>query len=183
MEKEELRKIYLSKRKKLTQDYIQEKSLIIQKNFLNSDLYKNSINICCYLDYKNEVKTDYLIKRAIEDGKNVYIPKIFENNTMEFIKIDLETEYLKNKFNIKEPKNITKKFQNSNIPSLFIVPGVVFSKDNYRIGYGGGYYDRWIGKYPENIYIGFAYEVQIIEKFSKTEYDQKINLVITDKSD
>ena len=76
-----------------------------------------------------------------------------------------------------------KKFQNSNIPSIFIVPGVVFSKDNYRIGYGGGYYDRWIGKYPENIYIGFAYEVQIIEKFSKTEYDQKINLVITDKSD
>lgn len=179
MEKEKLRKEYLEKRKKLTADFIEEKSLIIQEKFLNSELYRASENICCYIDFRNEVKTDMLIQKALEDEKNVYIPKIFSDNTMEFFQIDFKTEYYKNKFNIKEPKNLTRKFQNSDFPSVFIVPGVVFSKENYRIGYGGGYYDRWIEKYPNNIYIGLAFDMQVIENFSINKYDQKLNYIIT----
>lgn len=180
MEKKEVREIYLNRRKNLTKKYVLENSLYIQEIFLNSDLYKNTKNICCYLDYNNEVKTDYLIKRALEDGKNVYAPKIFKDNTMEFFLINHDTEFLKNKFKIKEPKYNVKKFQNSNFPSIFIVPGVAFSKEKFRIGYGGGYYDKWIENNPNNIYIGFAYDWQIIDKFNVNEYDKKIDYIITE---
>ena len=83
----------IEKRKKLTADFIEEKSLIIQEKFLNSELYRASENICCYIDFRNEVKTDMLIQKALEDEKNVYIPKIFSDNTMEFFQIDFKTEY------------------------------------------------------------------------------------------
>lgn len=180
MEKSKLRKDYLEKRMKLTPKFVEEKSLLIQEMFLNLEIYKKSKNICCYIDFRNEVKTDIIIKKSLEDGKNVYIPKIFQNNKMEFFKIDFETEFLKNKFNIKEPKNLTKKFQNSNEQTIFIVPGVVFSKENYRIGYGGGYYDRWIEKYPNNTYIGLAFDMQIIENIIPDKYDQKLSCIITE---
>ena len=179
MEKVELRKYYLEKRKKLTTDFVNEKSLLIQEKFLNSVEYKNSENICCYIAFRNEVKTDVIIRKALQDGKKVYVPKIFANNIMEFFQIDSETEFLKNEFNIKEPKDLTKKFHNSKQLTTFIVPGVVFSKDNYRIGYGGGYYDRWIEKYPQNIYIGLAFDMQLIENFKTDKYDQKLKYIIT----
>lgn len=181
MEKKELRKIYLNKRRKLTKKSVHEKSLCIQHIFLNSELYKNSKNICCYMDYNNEVKTEYIIKKALEDGKNVYVPKILQNIEMEFVLIDSNSEFSENKFKIKEPKSNVKKFQTLNFPSVFLVPGIVFSSSKYRIGYGGGYYDRWIKNNSKNMYIGLAYEVQIIEDFEKNEYDQKMDYIITEK--
>lgn len=181
MEKRELRKHFIEKRNKFTKEEISEKSLYIQNIFLNSKLYKESKIICCYIDYNNEVKTDYIIKKSLEDRKKVYVPKILKNNEMEFFLIDSDSKFVENKYKIKEPNGCTQKFQSMDFPSVFLVPGVAFSRYKYRIGYGGGFYDKWIEKNPKNIYIGLSYEMQIIDKFNENIYDKKVDYIITEK--
>lgn len=178
-DKAELRKEFLDKRNRLEAKYLIDKSLIIQNKFLNSSFYKEYKTICIYLDFKSEVKTNRIVEKALSDGKEVYVPKV-NGDIMEFYQIDSSTEYHTNKFKIREPNVNSKKFQSTNFPSIFIVPGVVFSKDCFRIGYGGGYYDKWIAKNPNNTYIGFAYDFQVIDSFKPEKYDRKIDYIITE---
>lgn len=177
--KEILRKKYLEKRNKMNEANVRSKSLVIQNKFLESALYKECNRICIYMDFNNEVKTDFILNKSLIDGKEVYIPKI-NDDIMQFYQIDKSTRLCLNKFKIKEPVQDSKIFKSGSFPSIFIVPGVTFSKGCYRIGYGGGYYDKWIEQNPNNIYIGLAYDFQIIDGFELDKYDQKVNYIITE---
>lgn len=170
--KKELRKEILYLRDNLEDRY--NKSVIIKNKILSLDIYKNSNVVALYSSMKSEVDTKELISESLELGKRVLLPRIINKNKMIFIEINKDTNYEKNNFGMLEPIGIEEK----NI-DLMIIPGIAFDKDNNRLGYGRGYYDKYLK--DKNIYkIGICFKEQIVDNIDIEEHDIKMNLIITD---
>lgn len=182
MNKSELRKRYLNLRKKLIEtDY---KSKIIVEKILDENEYKESKVIGLYSSIAQEVDLTTLIDSAIKDKKIVCLPVVLDNYIMSFCKISSITDVLSiNKYKIKEPL-----LQNSNLimPSeldLIIVPGVCFDTNKNRIGFGQGYYDRYLERAFNSYNIGVCFDEQLIKNFciESGMFDKKVDEIITDK--
>ena len=170
--KKEVRKELLYLRDNLEDRY--NKSMIIKNKILDLDIYKNSKVIGLYYSMKSEVDTKELIKDSLSLGKKVLLPRIINKNKMIFIEINNDTEYDKSPFGVMEP--IGEEYKDID---LIICPGVAFDKENNRLGYGRGYYDKYLAKH--DIYkIGICYHEQLIDKLDIEEHDIKMNSVITD---
>ncbi len=172
--KERIRKEFLGIRKNIISK--KDKSLKIFSSIINDKDYLNSRVIAIYKSLGNEVSTDRLIKYSLSLGKTVVLPKV-DKSIMNFYKIDNNTKYKKSLFGIDEP------ISNEIITDidLFIIPGVVFGKDLNRVGFGKGYYD----KYLENnnaIKIGICFEEQVIDSIDSDTNDVKMDKIITDKN-
>ena len=171
--KNELRKYYLNIR-----DNIEDKD--IKDNKIHNKLMNNKyINDCklilVYVSFNNEVDTINLIKYFL-NNKLVAVPKI-ENNMMNFYYIKSLSELKKGKYNILEP--VTNNMVNDFTSCVSITPGVCFSRNLYRIGYGKGFYDKFYSEHREIYKIGLTYDECIIDNFNVDMYDQKLDLVIT----
>ena len=158
------------------------KDNIIFEKLYNLDLYKNSNNIFVYINYKDEINTKKFINKALEEGKNIYVPKIYrDTKTMKAIFINSLDNLEKNSMGILEPKDDTLVIDKKDI-DLIIVPGAVFDKNFNRIGYGGGYYDRYLEEIKEkDNKIALAYDFQIIDEIEYEDHDIKMDYIITDK--
>lgn len=160
-----------------------EKELIDNKIFnelINTDLYKRSINIFIYISFSNEINTRNIIEKAFKDKKNVFIPKVYKyDKLMKAIKLNSIDELKKNSMGILEPIDDSNYIEKENI-DLIVVPGVVFDKECNRIGYGGGYYDRYLKdiKSKKNK-IALAYDLQIVDKIESEVHDIKVDYIIT----
>jgi 5-formyltetrahydrofolate cyclo-ligase len=176
--KEKLRILYRSIRNSFNS---KEKVLLDQKItafFVNSELYKNSKIIFVYVSAKGEVDTLNLIKIALSDGKKVAVPYCCEQK-MKFYFIKSLDELSEGSFGIPEPipdeSNIAASFDNA----VCIVPGLSFDCYGNRLGYGGGYYDRFLSKNNMTT-IGFCYERCLCHKLPSEEYDIKTNYILTE---
>ena len=170
--KKELRKEILYLRDNLEDRY--NKSMIIKNKIMKLDIYKNSKVIALYSSMKSEVDTKELIKESLELGKKVLLPRILNKNKMIFIEINNDTNYERNTFGVLEPIGIEEK----NI-DLMIIPGVAFDKDNNRLGYGRGYYDKYL-KDKDLYKIGICFHEQLVDNIEVEEHDIKMDLIITD---
>lgn len=122
-------------------------------------------NICVYIAFSNEVSCEKIINTALKDNKHVFVPVVDINTkTMEFYQINMNTKWNNNKYGIKEPviKADTEKL-NPMIQALCLMPGVAFDKDKHRIGYGGGYYDKYLSDKDNYITMALCYDFQIID--------------------
>jgi 5-formyltetrahydrofolate cyclo-ligase len=151
-----------------------DKSMIIKDKIMDLDIYKNSNCIALYNSIKSEVDTRDLIKESLLNGKIILLPRIINKNKMVFIVINSETKYERNNFGLLEPIGIE-----SNNIDLIICPGVAFDKDLNRLGYGMGYYDKYLK--DKDIYkIGICYKEQLVDKIETDVHDIKMDMVITD---
>ena len=170
--KKELRKEILYLRDNLEDRY--NKSVIIKNKILDLDIYKKSKVIGLYFSMKSEVDTKKLIKESLLLGKKIVLPRIINKNKMIFIEINDDTKYERSPFGVTEP--VGEEYTDID---LIICPGVAFDKSNNRLGYGRGYYDKYLAKH--DIYkIGICYHEQLIDKIEVEEHDIKMDLVITD---
>jgi 5-formyltetrahydrofolate cyclo-ligase len=170
MNKEELRKIMINKRKDILNK--KEISLEIINKLMNIEIYKNSRVIAVYNSLKDEVDTSYLISTSMED-KILLLPKI-KNNKMIFIVIDKDTLYEKSNIGVMEP--IGDEYLGK--IDLIIVPGLSFDSNLNRLGFGMGYYDKYLSN--NNIYkIGICFDEQIVDIVPTNELDIKMDMVIT----
>lgn len=178
--KKEIRKSYLNRRLELTEAEILSKSLSITERLTKLSQYIESEIIYIYMDFKNEVKTEFIIEAAYSKGKKVAIPKI-EEDIMSFYYIDNLNELENGYFGILEP--VTGKLVTNEISSkvIVVVPGIAFCEDGYRIGYGKGFYDRFLSKHDSLIKTAVCYESQISESFRHDEFDIKMDYIITEK--
>lgn len=179
--KSNIRKDYLEKRNKLKENEILNLSAIICEKILNTDLYKKADSVFTYVNMGSEVQTINIINKSIRDKKTIAVPLIISKHDMVFIKIDSVYGLVKNKFGIYEPVFDKDKIVKADNKSLIVVPGVVFSENRYRIGYGGGYYDKYLS---ENVYmkaIGAAYNMQIEKNLPIDEHDIKLDCIVTEK--
>ena len=175
--KEEIRKKSIEIRKNITNTDI--KSNIIFEKIINLDIYKKSKVIGIYNSLSSEVNTNKIIEYSFNNGKIVVLPKIV-NNDIKFYKIEKDKKYIKSKFGVLEPIGIEDKYiLKDNIP-LMIIPGVSFDKNKNRMGFGKGYYDKYLEN--SNTYkIGICFQEQICEKLIVNSNDIKMDIVITNE--
>jgi 5-formyltetrahydrofolate cyclo-ligase len=176
-----LRKQILHKRNSLSQFQIVSISKLIQKNLIESPEFVESKSIGIYLPIGSEVRTDDIISMALESKKTLLLPRVISNN-LRFYKVEKkdfdEDSFDINKFGVREPKKTNRKLD---FIDLLIVPGIAFDYYGYRIGYGYGYYDKYMtnGKFSKSI--SLAYDLQVIKSpIPKFEYDKKIDILVTE---
>ena len=171
MDKNILRKEILESRNYLELDNKSKYDKVIFEKLINSDIYKRSKKIFTYISFGSEVDTKKFINYAISDNKDIYVPKTDKvNKEMLAIKINSL-----NNMNVDKSK-IGDKFD------LIIMPGVAFDKNGNRIGYGGGYYDKYISKINDKcVKLALAYELQIVENIKSEIHDIKVDFIITNK--
>ena len=180
-------KSFLRKEMKYKRDNIDKNDKIIKDNIIKEKLketkfYKNSRNIFIYLGFGSEIDTKLYIKEFLDEGKNVFVPRI-DDDIMEAVKIDSLSNLVKNKYGILEPScNLECNISNCNDIDLIIVPGLAFDITGGRIGYGGGYYDKYLeGGFINVLKVALAYDFQVIENVPTDKYDIRVDYIITEK--
>ena len=178
MDKKILRKRLLSKRKKLSSENIEEKSSKIVKTIISSLFFKESKCFSCYYPFKNEV--DLLPLLSFPD-KEILYPRVVSNSKMlDFYKAKKLTDFEKGTFDVMEPQVSLQKVE-INAIDIFLTPGVAFSTDGERIGYGGGYYDTTLQQRSSKAkIIGVCFDIQIVDSGFSDPWDQKLDGLITE---
>ncbi|MCQ2969678.1 MAG: 5-formyltetrahydrofolate cyclo-ligase, partial [Clostridium sp.] len=179
MDKKLIRKRILNIRNNISSEVRNTKDKLIYYIFINSDLYKKSKDIFIYVSFGSEVNTHEIIKQAISDKKNVYVPKTnIKKKEMIAVKIYSFDELRVDNYGILEPISVDKERISSDF-DIIVMPGVAFDKEGNRIGYGGGYYDKYLEKnIIKSQKVALAYEEQILEKIESDFYDMKVNFII-----
>lgn len=171
MDKDNIRKELLAKRNSLSENEIEEKSGGIRHNIENCTPFKNASKVMLYFEIGSEVKVSPLLM----DSKEFYLPKIFDESIIA-VKFDGFENLKINKFGIKEPSGN----ENEKGIDLCIVPGVGFDKNSVRIGYGKGYYDKFLSEF-KGLKIGVCYDFQMVEDIPSDSHDIKMDVIITEK--
>lgn len=176
--KKDIRKCVLARRNCISKQEWEEKSRLICEKVVTHPFFLDSNVIYCYVDYRNEVSTRAIIETAWEQGKKVAVPKVL-GDEMEFYYIhsyeDLEEGYK----GILEPKQTNLAYDEN---TLVIMPGAAFDLTCNRIGYGKGYYDKYLHAHPSYKTLALAFEFQMIEHIPTEEYDICPQIIITEEN-
>ena len=175
-EKNQLREFMLNKRNRISIRQVYEKSKRVQYNVVNSRQFLIAETVGVYSPVGSEVRTEEIIKEAICSDKKVVLPRV-ESGGMKFYQINDKPFQLDNlvigRFGIREP---IKKGEEVVKIDLLIVPGIVFDSQGSRIGYGRGYFDRFIAGAEISFSLGLAYQFQLVSyRLPQSHIDQKIN--------
>ena len=179
--KEQIRQLALQRRDSMSLKEIKNKSEKITKKLLSMDQYRQAASILFYTSFRSEVITDDMINAAINQGKKVFLPVVSKSEKRLDIKnINSIDDLVISPLGIREPKPEGPIVDEKKI-NLVIVPGCCFDKQGYRLGYGGGYYDRLIGELREDtLTIALAFESQVIKSVPVDKHDKKIDTLITE---
>ena len=177
MDKKEFRKSVIKLRNSLDVNEAKYISRGISYDLSTLEEYEEAQNICVYMSINNEVFLDELIRIAWADAKNVYLPRVIDGE-MSFYKFAMGTKLIKGAYDILEPDTEDILLPDEN--TLVVMPGAVFSEDKNRIGYGGGYYDRFLAKYPFVKTVACCYELQVYPEVPSEEYDIKPDIIVTE---
>lgn len=183
MDKKNLRAEILEKRKNISREELEKKSSSIAKSLFSTDYYKRSNYIMAYIDFRNEVKTEEIVKTALKEGKNVVIPiSVVENKQLILSQLfNYDKELEASTYGILEPKSEFVREIHPELIDLILVPGVAFDRRGYRIGYGGGYYDRFLSKIHKSVpKVALAFNLQITPHIKEGKYDIPVDYVITE---
>lgn len=172
---------HLQLRNSLSKREIERKSSAIMETLVSLPSFRESKAILCYVNFGNEAVTTGIIEKALQQGKTVCVPVAsFKEKTIQISKINSLADLEKKETGLIEPKE-TVAFSLDEI-DLIIVPGIAFDKDGYRVGYGGGFYDKLLRSAPrKTIAIGLCFEQNLEERLPKQSHDAKMNLVLTEK--
>lgn len=178
MDKRNLRSKYHRQRDEVAAHDRDEMSREITERLLASNMYKNSKSIFCYCSMGSEVYTYDILKAALKDGKKIAVPKVLSNEgIMAAIKIEDLNALRPGRYNILEP---TSNDEAKDV-DLAIVPGLLFNKRGYRVGYGKGFYDRYL-KGKNLLSIGICFEFQVTDLNFQNEFDIPVDYICTEKS-
>ena len=184
-EKALIRKRMLAIRSALTSEECKTKSKIICERFLESKEYALAHVILLYKAYNNEVGTDMIFKKAVEDGKTVAYPvsqMINGEPEMTFYVTDDLSCLIPGYKGIPEPDTAKSVPVPQGAADICIAPGVAFDSKCHRIGYGKAFYDRYIRLHDIGCVIALAYDVQITDDFETGEHERALDMVITDNT-
>ena len=178
MDKKETRKLLLQKRKDIPKDkkiiYDEE----ISKKIIESDFYKNANQVLVFASTDDEFDTSLLVEQCRIDGKKVFYPICIDNSgKMKFKEVNSLNDLAYGMYNILEPKSYCKDY-NPSENDIIIVPCLSIDKFGYRIGYGKGYYDRFLKKF-NGVSICPCYDELLSDTLPTDKFDMKINILVT----
>ena len=174
-EKSSLRKVLLEKRDSTSEDLMKIASKQIHRNLKKIPEFRLANSIGMYYPIGSEVPTQDIMQEAISNGKEILLPKVI-GKELEFRKIKDFSDLEKGSFDIMEPKDgcdTSDKFD------VILVPTVGISRNGYRLGYGYGFYDRFLAK-TKAVTISLTYAKQVVKSVPKTQDDVRINWIVTE---
>lgn len=182
IEKKDFRRKCREIRKNIDEKQREKENQEIYAAFFELPEYKNAKSVFAYVSYGDEVDTISVIERILADGKKVLVPLCHkESHHMSAVLIDALSDLKKGAYGIPEPDENGIVFEKDDI-DLIIVPGLCFSEDGYRIGYGGGYYDRFLEGF-NGLSVGFAFSECIVKSVPTEKTDKKVDIIISGKKE
>jgi len=175
--KSELRKQVLHEMKAISQEQKQFIDQALTEQLLQHPFYQEAKVIATYLSFPHEFQTQELIEQALRDCKKVLIPKTYSKGRMDFVVYDPQ-QLVKTSFGLLEPQGDLEVVDASQI-DLIHVPGLAFTTEGYRIGYGGGYYDRYLEHFTGHT-LSTVYPCQIRD-FIPEDHDIPVQEVLIDE--
>ena len=179
--KEYQRKISIKKRATL-KDKNSNAFKTLQDQLKDLKNFKNYKIVASFISFKSEISTQFLNEFLLNNGKILCLPIIKNNSeTLNFIEYNLKTKLVSGNFGIMQPSDLSKEF----LPEIILTPCLAFDESGFRLGYGGGYYDKtfsYLKKLKHKfISIAVAFDGQKIDKLAHNKYDQKIDYILTEK--
>ena len=175
MNKTELRKSIRTRKRAMTEAEIREKSQELGRLFLQSEEYRNARSIYGYLPYNQEVRTVAMLEQALRDGKRVAVPKCY-GDEMRFIWMEDLSLVEKGYAGIPEP--VADGPIADDETALVLMPGMAFDREGHRIGYGGGFYDKFLAREENHPKVALCYDFQMVPHLETEEYDIPVDKVI-----
>lgn len=175
MNKQELRRTIQEQKRAMSPEEIEAASTALGEKFAECDAYKNAKTIYGYLPYNQEVRTVPMLERAIRDGKRVAVPKVY-GDEMKFLYLDDLTQVAKGYSGIPEP--IADEPVADDETALVLMPGLAFDPQGHRIGYGGGFYDKFLSREPNHPTVALCYSFQVLPMLETEEFDIPVDQVI-----
>jgi len=175
IQKAALRKHLLEKRDATSAELREISSERIHQNLKQITSFTNSQNIACYFPIGSEIDTHNIMLDMLEQDKNLLLPRIVNNN-LEFCIVPNLEKLEKGSFEIMEPRDSCKKAEKIN---CVLIPTVGVSKSGVRLGYGKGYYDRFLSS-TDAVKISLTYSKQIVKSIPCESHDIKIDWIVTE---
>jgi 5-formyltetrahydrofolate cyclo-ligase len=158
-------------------------SRLIQARVLELPQYLAATSVALYSPVDNEVETRAILDHALRQRKKIFYPKHSGKDFPMFIRVFSEGDFIAGPYGISEPAGNVRLTDADREGLAVIVPGLVFDRRGYRLGRGGGWYDRalcWLGQ--RGFIVGLAYEFQVVDRLPERSWDQKVNYVISESS-
>lgn len=175
MDKSLLRRQIREKKRAMTLEEIEQSSRRLGELFVDTEQYKLAKTIYGYLPYNQEVRTVPMLERAIADGKRVAVPKVY-GDEMRFIYINDLTAVEKGFSGIPEP--VADAPVADDPDALVLMPGLAFDRVGHRIGYGGGFYDKFLEREPTHPTLALCYDFQVFDSLETEEHDVPVDRVL-----
>lgn len=177
MNKQALRAQIREKKRAMTEEEIVSRSMALTEKFLSTDAYRQAKTIYGYLSYNQEVRTGPLLAQALKDGKAVAVPKVCGEEMRFILMTDLDA-VAKGYAGIPEPIADGPIAQDPT--ALVLMPGLAFDRQGRRLGYGGGFYDKFLAAEPNHPKITLCYDFQLLPALETDSHDIPVDLVIWD---
>ena len=175
MDKKELRRQIREQKRAMSEEEIVAASERLGELFLNCPQYKDAKTIYGYLPYNQEVRTVPMLEQAMKDGKRVAVPKCY-GEEMRFIYMEDLSKVEKGYANIPEP--IADEPVADDKTALVLMPGMAYTEDGKRMGYGGGFYDKFLAAEPNHPTVALCYDFQMVEDLPTEDYDIPVDCVL-----
>lgn len=183
VDKKRVRQRMKSQRANLSKERVASYSNRIWSKVYQMPVFQKATAVFIYSSIGNEVETREFVKVALEMGKKVAYPVTdMDTNTMTFHTVDTLSDLGRVKsgsFSLLEPRVDDQTKITPNELTLMIVPGLAFDQQFYRTGYGGGFYDRYLSKYPGLTTLGVCYDFQVVASLPVSEYDRPVRGLVT----
>lgn len=181
--REAMRARLIAARLQLSREDAREKSALIQQRILALPAWRAAKQILLYKAFKNEVSTDLLLRDAWERGVRVLLPRCLPGEGgMEWACVRRPEELCVGKYGVPAPDPEKCVGVAAPTPDVVIAPGVAFTRGGHRMGFGGGYYDRFLAIAKARLVIGLAYELQIVDAMDCRPWDQPMDGVCTENA-
>lgn len=175
MDKKALRKQIREMKRAMNTQQIEEKSQRLKELFCACDAYRNARTVYGYMPYNQEVRTVPILEQALLDGKRVAVPKVY-GDVMRFIYLTDLTAVANSNMGIPEP--ISDEPVADDPTALILMPGVAFDPQGHRIGYGGGFYDKFLSAEPGHPTVALCYDFQVFPELQTDAHDIPVDLVL-----
>ena len=175
MDKKLLRQLIRQKKREMSEEQIQAAGLRLGEKFYATEQYRQAKTIYGYLPYNQEVRTVAMLERALADGKKVAVPKVY-GDEMKFIYMTDLSLTEKSEMGIPEP--VADGPEGDDPTALVLMPGLAFTVSGDRMGYGGGYYDKFLAREPDHPTVALCYDFQIVDSLPVQDHDIPVDLVL-----
>lgn len=177
----ELRSKYKKLRMNMTTEQKSALDSALTENFISNSEYKSADTLFAFVSKDIEVETKNIINNAFSQGKKVAVPKCkTKDRLMDFYYINSFDDLVKGAYDIMEPDTSKCKLVEDFSSGICMVPGLVYDREGYRLGFGKGYYDRFLNKF-KGVTMGVCYSRCMEDELPRGYYDKPIHLIITEK--